>query len=288
MPGSPVHKGAKAPENAFAALGRILNTEIKVLFVRADDRAHEQDRSRLLEEVREAGSGAMRELTVNEYSLKLIERRGNHVFHLRYAAHGDFSNMVAAHGYAAPPGVRVRSSAGPNAMSMAIEYAGEAMCAVSLVFDGEAGLSADARFPEQMGALRARSGRMICEFTEISISRTNKARRVIGGMFHLSYLFARQARQAAEVIIQVRSEHAKFFEKMFGFESLAEQDDVRLMHMGLDDMKRRIRQFGGNPEQAELPGAGLYPFFFKHKDEPGLLYRLLEHLGTGNSFGPKG
>jgi hypothetical protein len=56
------------------------------------------------------------------------------------------------------------------------------------------------------------------------------------------------------------------------------------MRISTDEMKRRIRDFGGNTAHADQQGAGIYPFFFRQKDEAGLLYRFLEHLGTGNNF----
>jgi len=136
-----------------------------------------------------------------------------------------------------------------------------------------------------VAALRAKHGRNICEITSFALSKARRSRRVIAGLLHVTYLYARQAKHMEGMLAITRSHHVGVYENMLGFKKIAEKNNQVLVFIPFDVMRMKVRQFGGKPD-LEQSSAGIYKFFFPAKDEPGLLYRVLEHLAaSGTSQG---
>jgi hypothetical protein len=225
----------------------------------------------------------VRELSVpRAYQERPVSDKKNRVFELRYAAWGDRSAIVAAHGYAWQPGKPQPPLGAPNALGLAVELQQQPAASITVVFDSELGLAADSRFFDEMSNLRVTYGRSLVEITNFALSKEYKSRRAVAGLFHLIYLYSKQARQKEMMVVQAKQRHVVFYEKMLGFEVLAQQDSVVLLGLSFESMKRAIRQLAGTGKADRGQDLGLYPFFFPAKDEPGLLYRLLEHLGAGS------
>lgn len=203
------------------------------------------------------------------------------VFNLRYAPYGASSSIIAAHGYAWQPGKAQPPQGAPNALGLAVQLDEQPAASLTVVFDSELGLAADARFLDRMSQLRLTHGRALVEITNFALSKAYKSRRAVAGLFHLLYLYSRQAKQMEMMVVQVKQRHVVFYENMLSFTLIDTRDGVALLGLSFEAMKRQIRAHAGTGTAQRHQDFGLYPFFFPAKDEPGLLYRLLEHLGAG-------
>lgn len=225
----------------------------------------------------------LRFLTVKGYIEQPIKRKSNVPFQLRYAAYGEASNLMCAYSYAWHNEYRIPRQGAPNALDFAIEFDDVAVSSATIVFDHpDIGLLAEKLFPDAVAALRSQYGYNLCELTAFSLSKARRSRRVIAGLMHLIFLYARQSRQMQGMLALTRTHHVGIYEKLFGFCKLAENNNVVLVFIPFDVMRTRIRQFGGNPD-IEQESAGLYKYFFQAKDEAGLLFRLLEHLAASGT-----
>lgn len=202
----------------------------------------------------------------------------SHTFELRYAAFGEKSNMVCALTRASSRAVRPDTP--DNALETSIDLEGRAVASALLAMDSKEGLAADLRFSEEMSGIRSRWGDKVCEIGNLMISRENRSRRALGAMFHVIYLYARQARQMKVMVLQSRPRHAAMLEKMMGFKAIGKKGQRVLMVLELDFIKKEQRTWGGTKDEGAQSPYLLYPFFFPAKDEAGLLLRLLAHLGT--------
>lgn len=219
-----------------------------------------------------------RGLSLDTYAKDFDTVSRRHIFELRYAAYGETSNMVCATLKATRPG-----AARPlinNAMATMIDLGGRSIASALLVLDGKEGLSADALFNVELATLRKTYGLRICELSNLLVNRENKSRRALGAMFHVIYLYARQARQMKVMVVQVLTTQMHLLEQLMGFKAIATRGQHTLMSLELDFIKREQRLWGGSKESAVNPSFLLYPFFFPSSDEPGLLFRVLEHLGA--------
>lgn len=226
----------------------------------------------------EAASQDNRLLTLDSYVKFDSEGNRSHEFELRYVAYGEKSKMTCSALHAGPSASPPTGP--PNALTTSIDLEGRHVASALLVMDGKDGLAADGPFARELAQLRAASGSRVCEISDLRISRENKSRRALGAMFHIIYLYARQARQMKFIVAQVRFSQAHLLEKLLGFNIITTRGEHVLMSLDLDVMKREQRVWGGQKNEAVDPPYLLYPFFFPTKDESGLLFRVLEHLGT--------
>jgi hypothetical protein len=227
----------------------------------------------------------LRFLTVKRYLEQPIKRKSTEPFQLRYKAYGEASNMMCAHTYAWHNDKKLPYQGSPNALSVAIEFDNSPVASATLVFDGtDCGLAAESVFPQEIEELRSKHGHNLCEITSFALSKARRSRRVIAGLLHVMYLYARQAKQMEGMLAVTRLHHVGIYEGLLGFKRLAQRDNMVLVFIPFDVMRTRIRQFGGKPE-IEQESAGIYKFFFQAKDEPGLLYRVLEHLAASGTSG---
>lgn len=226
------------------------------------------------------GEDGQRLLTLESYETSGIAAGRQHTFELRYAAYGEKSNMTCETLYACRGGAKGQGI--DNALSMAIDLDGKSVASLLLVLDSREGLAADDEFVAETAQLRKLHGPRLCEISHFTLSREHKSRRALGAMFHVLSLYARQARQMHVLLVQTHPGSAHLIEKLLGFRTIGVRRDRVLMVLELDTVKREQRQWGGQKEAAQNPPYLLYPFFFTAKDEPGLLFRLLDHLGRSS------
>jgi hypothetical protein len=70
-----------------------------------------------------------------------------------------------------------------------VSYQGdEVMGTLSLGFDTGAGLLVDEIYKPEGDELR-RAGRRVCEFTKLAIDSKRSSKRILGGLFHIAFLF---------------------------------------------------------------------------------------------------
>ena len=221
-----------------------------------------------------------RQMSLSGYKTQAMPGRERQKFDLRYTAYGEVSSVHATHLVAKRNDVSSGGSA--NAVAMDIEFDGEMAAFLVLVNDSGQGFASEQNFSKEIAHLRAKHHGRIGELSAFEISRDNKSRRAIGALFHVLYLYARQARQMNFILVRTEAGKASFYEQMLGFSILASHEQEVLLGMDLNLMKQHIRKWGGRHKQAAAEEAPykLYPFFFLPQDEAGLLFRVLDHLGS--------
>ncbi|SFU58618.1 N-acyl amino acid synthase FeeM domain-containing protein [Pseudoduganella namucuonensis] len=166
-----------------------------------------------------------------------------------------------------------------NRITLYAETGGRTVGTMSLCLDDpDIGLPADENFRDQLDLLRA-AGRRLCEPSRLAIDK-GVTRRVFAGLIHISYIYAHNIHSYSDYVIEVNPRHAMFYKRMLGFQELCgERQCTRvgapavLLRMDLEHMAERIRQFGGQMEQAAE--RSFYPYFFPIGDEPGITARLM-------------
>lgn len=149
---------------------------------------------------------------------------------------------------------------------------------LSVRMDGPDGLAADATFPEELLALRAK-GRKLCEFTRFAMDTDNQSKAALAGLFHMAHLVAHRIKGADLLIMEVHPRHAPFYRRMLGARRLVVGQNASvdapsvLLCLDLVYGQELIRKFGGRPELADEVRS-LYPYFYAPSEEPMLIERL--------------
>jgi hypothetical protein len=149
---------------------------------------------------------------------------------------------------------------------------------LSIRVDGVDGLAADASFPEEMLALRAK-GRRLCEFTRLAMEIENPSKAALAGLFHMAHLVGHRVKDCDLLVLEVHPRHAPFYRRMLGAKRLqvGENETVQapsvLMCLDLAFAQEQIRKFGGRPELGDEVRS-LYPHFYAPSEEPMLIERL--------------
>lgn len=151
---------------------------------------------------------------------------------------------------------------------------------LTLGIDSGKGLSADENYKAEVDRLRAEN-RQICELTKFAVDQARGSKRVLAGLFHIAYIYARVLNERTDVVIEVTPRHAPFYRRSLGFEQIGEERlNTRVHTMGvllwmdIAHMDRQIERFGGQAEKAKGERS-LYPYFFSKADEAGITQRLL-------------
>jgi hypothetical protein len=141
-------------------------------------------------------------------------------------------------------------------------------------------LNVDELFHEEVQKVRD-SGRHVCEFTRLAMDRTaTRSPRLLAGLFHVAYLFARKVKFRDVVFIEVNPRHVRYYQLMLGFEVKSEQKQnprveapAVLMMLDLSHADSQIEKFGGKPALAATERSA-YPHFFSPGIEAGIEGRL--------------
>jgi hypothetical protein len=89
--------------------------------------------------------------------------------------------------------------------------------ALTVIFDSPLGLPADAIYKKEIDEIR-NSGRQICEFVSLGISKTvKKSIKVLACLFYCGFLHAWQKNKSRELVITVHSRFENFYRRNFFF-----------------------------------------------------------------------
>lgn len=135
-------------------------------------------------------------------------------------------------------------------MTLAVRCDEQVLGTISVLFDGPRGLHADATFPHELAALRAR-GRRLCEFGRLAVQTDGGSHRTLAALLRAAHAAAMQAGAADTAVMEVHPRHVRFYERMAGATVQAAggwngtvQAPSVLMAVSLDDARRRIAAGG--------------------------------------------
>jgi hypothetical protein len=206
---------------------------------------------------------------LQEFNIRMANSQGR-----REAATMLLKKMYSWRGYSveAPP------AAQPNAITLTADTAGKTVGTMTLCFDGEDGLPADATFKAELDSLRAQS-RRLCEPSRLAIDK-DTPKRVFAALMHISYIYSHKMHLYTDYVIEVNPRHAVFYKRMLGFhdfgpERMCARVDAPavLLRLECQHMADQINKFGGLFENATKERS-FYPFFFSSRDEIGIHHRL--------------
>jgi hypothetical protein len=167
----------------------------------------------------------------------------------------------------------------PNRLTLVATDHNAVVGTMTVGFDSDDALLADALFPDEVNALR-NAGRQVCEFTKLAIDGLVRSQRVLVAMFHVAFLHAHRIRGCDNLLIEVNPRHTRYYEVKLGFVALGPQRlnhrvnaPAVLMALDLWHAQEQVRKFGGRPELA-AEERSLYPLGFSSGEEAGILRRL--------------
>jgi hypothetical protein len=154
---------------------------------------------------------------------------------------------------------------------------------LSLSFDSDAGLAADALYRSEIDAYR-RAGAKVCEITQLAIDPEHGSKDVLGALFHLAYIFGGLLRGATDVFIEVNPRHVLFYKRMLNFSEagpckICERVNAPavLLHLDAAHVAKQIALYGGQKAGTKR---SLYPYFFSPQEEEGLAGRIATLSGA--------
>lgn len=167
----------------------------------------------------------------------------------------------------------------PNRVTLVATRRENAVGTITVCIDSAAGMSADALYPDEIGALRS-TGARLCEFTRFAVDRNPRSLQLLAMMFHISHLIAQRRYGASHVVVEVNPRHVRFYTKLLGFEVIGPERHCPrvgapavLMILALDFVDAQIERFGGKPELAKSMRS-LYPLAFSPHEERAIANRL--------------
>jgi hypothetical protein len=148
---------------------------------------------------------------------------------------------------------------------------------LTLAFDSETGLAADALYRDEIDAYR-NAGAEVCELTRLAIDPQHGSKDLLGALFHLAYIYGSALRQVTDVFIEVNPRHVSFYKRMLKFRQAGElkmsprvQAPAVLLHLEVEYVARQIERYGGHREESQR---SLYPYFFSPHEAEGLSRRI--------------
>lgn len=157
---------------------------------------------------------------------------------------------------------------------------GKFVGSLSVRIDSTRGLAVDDVYGDEIAALRSARAR-VCEFVNVSVDMNAAPKRALACLFHTAYLFAGKVWACDYGLIEVPVQHAEFFCKALGFESIGEPRANRrvasnetLLCVHLRTVLERLGTLGGKPHLAPTE-ASVFPFGFSPQEAAGVARRLL-------------
>ena len=157
---------------------------------------------------------------------------------------------------------------------------------ITVCFDSDAGLSADALYRSEIDAYRD-AGAQVCELTRLAVDPEHGSKEVLGALFHLAYLQIVVLRGGTDIFIEVNPRHVSFYQRMLNFRQVGEcrtcprvDAPAVLLHVEVAYVAEQIALYGGHQVRRTR---SLYPYFFSMEEEQGLSRRL---LGIGHRSTP--
>lgn len=165
----------------------------------------------------------------------------------------------------------------PNRITL-LAHQGEAIVgSLNIGYDSPDGLCADARYREEVDALRAQ-GCVVGEITKLAIDENKGYKQVLAGMINIAYLYG-LIHGVTDAVIEVTQRHRPFYERMLDFRQIggerfyaASNTHVVLMSIKLAHITERIESVGG--KRSACKERSIYPYFLRPKDQEGIMQRL--------------
>lgn len=174
----------------------------------------------------------------------------------------------------------------PNRVTLVAGTRSATIGTISINFDGPDGLLVDELFRDELEPLRD-AGHRLCEFIKLAVDGEVRSKRVLGALFHIAMIFARNIHGATDLMIEVNPRHVRFYQRMLGFTSVGEprwntrvNAPAVLMRLEFEKHHHRVEKFGGHPEMADIEKS-FYPYFFAPHEEEAITRRLAARPGRG-------
>ncbi len=165
----------------------------------------------------------------------------------------------------------------PNRITLLTYLADQIVGSLNIGYDSPEGLMADERYRPELDALRAQ-GLHVGEITKLAIDEQLGSKQVLAGMINIAYLYG-VIHGVTDAVIEVTPRHRPFYQRMLSFRQIADErfysksnTNVVLLHIKMDEIKRRIEEVGG--KGVESGDRSVYPYFFHPNDQQGILDRL--------------
>lgn len=149
---------------------------------------------------------------------------------------------------------------------------------LTLRFDSDAGLAADALYGTEIGAYRNR-GAQVCELTRLAIDPEQGSKEVLGAMFHVAYIYGGLLWGMTDVFVEVNPRHASYYRRMLSFHPAGEcrlcdrvEAPAILLHLRVAYVAEQIALHGGGRTQDRH---SLYRYFVSREEEETLRQRIL-------------
>jgi len=209
----------------------------------------------------------------NRFQIRIADKssskaRASSLIQRRYAWRGYSASPLEGH------------TDGQLTISAYLEDAVVATITASL--DGSEGLYVGRLYPDEVRALRD-EGRKLCEFTKLAVDDSVRSQAVLGAIFHVACMYVIQLHGCSDVLIEVNPRHVRFYERMLGFERVADERldpavnaPAVLLKLDLRHCAAEIARLGGR----RRPGGrerSFYPFFFSPTEAEEIVGRLRVH-----------
>jgi len=218
-----------------------------------------------------ASSPNIVDVTINE---RIFGIRAADIENSRNSASMLISKMYAWRGYSGTHHV----GTDPNRITLTASDKGEVIATLSLGLDSPVGLLADQVFQDVIDPVRANG--KVCELIKLAIDPSVKSKAVIGSLFHVALIYARDLHDCSDIFIEVNPRHRRFYETMLKFKVVCESRDnprvqapAVLLRMNTAYATREIIQFAGRAN-VSANERSLLPYFFSPREEVGIINRL--------------
>ncbi len=174
----------------------------------------------------------------------------------------------------------------PETATLLVEKAGtgEAVGALTVVFDSPMGLPADDLYGPELDTLRA-SGRRLSEIVSLGVAEGPEAgasSRILVKLFNVVYLLSRRIRGATDFMITVNPRHVRFYERTLLFQPAGPERSCAkvggapalLLRLDLSVPEERVRLEHGPVEGRPPKSRTLYPMFHAPAEEPEVVAGL--------------
>lgn len=203
-------------------------------------------------------------------------------FHITVASDGEhratasslLQRRYAWRGYSVEP---LRDDVGDRITLAACNH-DTTIATITASLDGDDGLFVARLYPDEVNALRA-EGRKLCEFTKLAVDDSVRSQTVLGAIFHVACIYVIELHRCSDVLIEVNPRHVRFYERMLGFERMAEERldpqvnaPAVLLRLDLEHCAGEIARLGGRRRDARE--RSFYPFFFDRHDAANIFRRL--------------
>lgn len=145
--------------------------------------------------------------------------------------------------------------------------------------DSGADLACSALYPEEIAGLRRR-GAKLCEFTRLAVDQGRGSTEILARMFHVAFIYARQLRDATDLVIEVNPRHQAFYQQLLGFDQAGPlrtcprvDAPAVLLRLPLRRAETQLRRFGARAAILDSVRS-LYPYCFSRPEARQIAERL--------------